>query len=59
MKPTRRTLRYRDNRTWRRRYRGSRAYDASCRCHGGCGWCLGNRMHKHRRSLAMLEAKPC
>lgn len=23
--------------------------DPSCRCHGGCEWCLGNRLHKYRK----------
>lgn len=31
------------------RYRDSRDFDKSCRCHGGCGWCLSNRMHRTRK----------
>lgn len=38
-------------RTRRRPYRKSRAFDASCRCHGGCPWCLENRMHSTRKRL--------
>jgi hypothetical protein len=35
-------------RTFRRPYRKSRAIDRSCRCHGGCPWCMRNRMHATR-----------
>lgn len=31
----------------------SRAFDYSCRNHGSCCWCFGNRMHKQR----ILEQK--
>ena len=24
--------------------------DKSCRCHGGCPWCLGNRIHKYEKN---------
>ncbi len=27
----------------RKPYRKSKAFDKSCRCHGGCSWCEGNR----------------
>lgn len=33
----------------RREYRGSRACDRTCRSHGCCGWCLGNRTAAERR----------
>ncbi len=26
-------------------YRGSRRFDQTCRCNGGCPYCLSNRMH--------------
>jgi hypothetical protein len=32
-------------------YRKSRAFDKSCRCHGGCPMCYGNRMHKHEKRM--------
>lgn len=36
------------SRTTKRPYRRYAARVArSCRSHGGCPWCLGNRMHKH------------
>ena len=40
----------------RRRYYGSEAFDASCRPHGSCPWCQGNREHKHKkRKLTVKE----
>lgn len=29
-------------------YRGAKAIDATCRNHGGCQWCEGNRKFKMR-----------
>ena len=43
------------SRTQREPYRKSRAFDAGCRCHGGCPYCLGNKMHKHNK--AKLDAE--
>ena len=41
---------------YRKPYKGSKAFDPSCRCHGGCPWCLGNRMYKFKkRELAMEQ----
>lgn len=37
------------SRTRRQPYRKSRAFDSSCRCHGGCPYCWGNRMHGRRQ----------
>ena len=28
-----------------------------CRCHGGCSYCLDNRMHKHDRMLEEARQK--
>ena len=33
----------------RKQYRGSKNFDYSCRNHGSCSWCQGNRMHKHTK----------
>jgi len=33
----------------RKEYTGSKAFDASCRCHGGCPWCYGNRIYQDLR----------
>jgi hypothetical protein len=42
----------------RRPFRGSKAFDSSCRNHGGCPWCEGNRLRSQRRAqlAAKLEA---
>lgn len=32
----------------RKPYYDSRDFDSSCRNHGGCPWCEGNRLHKQR-----------
>lgn len=37
----------------RRPYRGAKAIDRTCRNHGSCEWCHGNRIHKNdKRELA-------
>ena len=37
-------------------YRYCEQIDRSCRCHGGCEWCLGNRLiNKLRREEAMKQ----
>lgn len=30
-------------------YRLAPSIDMSCRCHGGCIWCLGNRLYKYEK----------
>ena len=39
------------SRTVKRPYQKSRRFDKQCRCHGGCPYCLGNRMHKHVKKI--------
>ena len=41
----------------RRQYRGSKLFDRSCRNHGSCDYCRGNRMYsdKRRREAAERE----
>lgn len=40
----------------RKQYRGSKSFDCTCRNHGGCEWCLENRMiQKLRREEAMKQ----
>lgn len=34
--------------TRRKPYRGGKAVDSSCRNHGGCPICEGNRLHHNR-----------
>ena len=28
----------------------AKSIDPSCRNHGGCGWCLSNRLHKYNKA---------
>ena len=37
----------RSGREHRKPYRGSKAFDATCRNHGSCDWCKGNRQYKN------------
>ena len=39
----------------RKPYRGGKAIDHTCRNHGGCPWCEGNRLHKHKRRAPSAE----
>jgi hypothetical protein len=41
----------------RKSYRGSRAFDRSCRHGGRCGWCLGNRTYNTRRREAEADGR--
>ena len=45
------------NKTVRHPYTGSKAIDKSCRCHGGCEWCLSNRIHKYKKKQVQMEQK--
>lgn len=31
----------------RKPYQGAKAIDRTCRNHGSCGWCKGDRTHNH------------
>lgn len=33
----------------RKQYYGAKAVDRTCRNHGSCSWCKGNRLHKLRK----------
>ena len=33
----------------RKEYTGGKRIDRTCRNHGGCPWCEGNRLHKHKK----------
>lgn len=35
----------------RKQYRGCKAFDPSCRCHGECPWCRDNRMHRTEKRM--------
>lgn len=32
----------------RKEYKGAKAVDKTCRNHGGCPWCEGNRTNKYK-----------
>lgn len=34
----------------RKKYRGSKAVDHTCRNHGSCEWCRENRLHKFKKA---------
>ncbi len=45
-----------DKKTKNSKYRSSRRFDKSCRCNGGCPYCLSDRMHKNRvEKLEMMQ----
>lgn len=37
------------------RKRGAKRFASHCKNNGTCGWCLGNRTHKHKRKQAIQE----
>lgn len=40
----------------RKSYRGAKAIDHTCRNHGSCGWCRGNRTYKNdKRKLRQMQ----
>lgn len=36
----------------RKKYRGSKAVDHTCRNHGSCEWCKSNRLYKFKKDKA-------
>lgn len=40
----------------RKQYYGAKAVDSTCRPHGGCPWCEGNRLHKHQRRMGVYDS---
>lgn len=38
----------------RKPYRRSKAFDRSCRNHGGCGWCEDNRTYQARKEAERI-----
>ena len=43
--------------TYRKDYSKSKAFDRSCRCHGGCPYCEGNRKHNSHRHQPADEVR--
>ena len=39
----------------RKRFYRAKYYDRSCRCHGGCKWCEGNRLFQFRKAKSRVE----
>ena len=43
------------SRTFKKPYTKSKRFDKTCRNHGSCPWCLGNRMHKIRKKIYPID----
>ena len=41
----------------RKQYRGTKAYDKTCRNHGSCDYCRNNRLHNGKKRLARIKAR--
>ena len=41
----------------RKQYYCSKAVDKSCRNHGDCDWCKGNRLHNSKKRIASIDDK--
>ena len=41
----------------RKPYRGAKSVDTTCRNHGSCPWCEGNRTHQQRKAEAIAREK--
>lgn len=39
----------------RKPYHGAKAIDGTCRNHGSCGWCKGNRTYKYDKQILKSE----
>ena len=46
---------YPNRKDWRKPYYDSRRHDWSCRNHGSCDYCRGNRLHKSMVRLLSAE----
>lgn len=40
----------------RKQYTGAKAIYGSCRNHGSCGWCEGNRTYQHRKEKERMKS---
>ena len=43
------------NKEHRKPYRGSKRIDRTCRNHGGCDWCKGNRLYSTQKELERVK----
>ena len=41
----------------RKDYRGSKRIDKTCRNHGGCDYCKGNRLYSTKKSMETYKDK--
>ena len=41
----------------RKQYYGSKVFDKTCRCHGGCPYCEGNRLHSTKKRMLAIKEK--
>lgn len=41
----------------RKKWRGSKNFDKTCRNHGGCDYCKGNRLYSSTKRKAAAEEK--
>lgn len=39
----------------RKPYRGSKRFDRTCRNHGGCDWCKGNRLYSAKKRRDAMD----
>lgn len=39
----------------RKPYRGAKAVDRTCRNHGGCPWCEGNRKYRSLKRMPIVD----
>ena len=46
---------YPNRKDWRRKLRGSKSVDRSCRNHGDCPYCRSKRCHKLRKAMTVEE----
>ena len=43
----------------RKKYRGTKAFDCSCRNHGTCDYCKGNRLYKFNKKIQTQFNRMC
>ena len=43
------------SRTSKKPYTGSKRFDTTCRCHGGCSYCYSNRMYNTIKKIYLLS----
>ena len=41
----------------RKKWRGSKRIDKTCRNHGGCDYCRGNRLYSTKKALDLMKER--